>query len=89
MRYSNEYKEKSKSAALVMCLQETYVMNKFALNNIFRGSIVTDECSSVQLGTVILVDNSLEVVTQLVTNQDKQHHSSILSIVNDLVTYSP
>ena len=48
-----------------MCLQETHAMNQLVLNNRFHGSVVTDECSTGQLGTVILVDKSLDVVAQL------------------------
>ena len=65
VRFFDDFKRSSMPAALVMCLQETHAMNQLVLNNRFHGSVVTDECSTGQLGTVILVDKSLDVVAQL------------------------
>ena len=65
VRFFDDFKRSSMPAALVMCLQETHVMNQLVLNNRFHGSVVTDECSTGQLSTVILVDKSLDVVAQL------------------------
>ena len=53
------YLEKSQSLQL-LCLQETHCSEQHVY-----GSTATDECFSAQLGTLILVDESLDVVGQM------------------------
>ena len=47
--------KKSKPAPVIACLQETHCINKFALNNLFKGSRVIDDGDRNQRGVAILI----------------------------------
>ena len=51
----------SKAPLTVACLQETHCINKFALNNLYKGSYVVDDGDRNQRGVSILIPEGLEL----------------------------
>lgn len=51
----------SKAPLTVACLQETHCINKFALNNLYKGTYVVDDGDRNQRGVSILIPEGLEL----------------------------
>ena len=57
--------------ATILCLQETHQLNRFALDNHFKGSAVVDNGDRASRGTAILVPEQFEVCMSRVSGEGR------------------
>ena len=67
----------------ILCLQETHHLNRFALDNHFRGSCVIDNGERAQKGTAILVPDQFTVCLSKVSGRGRWAMAAIKSQLND------